>query len=420
MTSDVEERKLPKRIKDREKPKRKRTRVKDDAVKVVDQKARQKYTFTKPTAGQAKFKLFHSLILLSFLVIVVAPTYVAYDYLSNRAVGQFISKSGFTVRKEEQVSSFDTLGAFTGLGSDTTKDIDLIYKYIQSQEIVSEIIDDFDFQAHYTANFTQDPFFSLRPDPTIVDLTDYWNRILNIFYDGNLGLIELEVYGFSPEAAFNLNNLIISKSTALINRINAISQEDSKRYAKLELDLAIDRLKNMRRRLTKFRADYNIIDPNSGLQGDLNVVNALTQELITVQIELDLITRSSSKKDPRISELEDKISVIERRLVNEKGKIGQLPGLVSKGYSDVVGEYEDLRVELEYAEQAYLNAMAAYETSVANSAKQSRYLAAYINPTMPEVSEYPRVYKIVPLVFIISFLVWCVLILVIYSVRDRR
>ena len=49
-----------------------------------------------------------------------------------------------------------------------------------------------------------------------------------------------------------------------------------------------------------------------------------------MQIELDLITRSSSEKDPRISELEDKISVIERRLV-EKGKIGQLPGLVSKG-----------------------------------------------------------------------------------------
>ena len=266
--------------------------------------------FKQPVeAGGAKFKLRHFIVLTSFFLSVVAPSSYAYFYLTNRAVPQYISISGFTVRKEEQSSAFDMLGSFSGITSDSTRDIDLIYKFIQSQEIVQDVVQILDFKSHYSENYNKDPLFSLKPGASIEQLVDYWNRVVKIYYDGNLGLIELQVHAFSPDFAVNVNELIIKKSTQLINSINAVSQEDSKQYARTELDQAITRLKDVRRKLRKFRAKNNIIDPGSGLQGELNVVNSLLQQLTSTQVELDVLKLSTSQSDPRLAELEDKIVI---------------------------------------------------------------------------------------------------------------
>jgi capsular polysaccharide transport system permease protein len=57
---------------------------------------------------------------------------------------------------------------------------------------------------------------------------------------------------------------------------------------------------------------------------------------------------------------------------------------------------------------------------VAQANRQSRYLAAYIQPTIAEKSEYPQHGLIVGLVSLFTFLTWSILALVYYSLRDRR
>ncbi|NCT11795.1 MAG: sugar transporter, partial [Rhodobacterales bacterium] len=52
--------------------------------------------------------------------------------------------------------------------------------------------------------------------------------------------------------------------------------------------------------------------------------------------------------------------------------------------------------------------------------RQSRYLAAYIRPTLAEKSEFPQRELMLGIVALFSFLIWAILSLVYYALRDRR
>ena len=53
------------------------------------------------------------------------------------------------------------------------------------------------------------------------------------------------------------------------------------------------------------------------------------------------------------------------------------------------------------------------------ASRQSRYLASYIPPTRPETAEYPQRLVLTGIVAAFLVLLWAVMALVYYSIRDR-
>ena len=88
--------------------------------------------------------------------------------------------------------------------------------------------------------------------------------------------------------------------------------------------------------------------------------------------------------------------------------------------ADIVGEYERLAVDREFAERAYITALSSYDAAQAEARRKSRYLAAYMEPTLAETAEYPRRATLSMLITLFVFLAWAIGALVIYSVKDRR
>lgn len=89
-------------------------------------------------------------------------------------------------------------------------------------------------------------------------------------------------------------------------------------------------------------------------------------------------------------------------------------------YATLVAEYERLSVDLQFAEQSYLAARAAQDAALARAQRQSRYLAAYVEPTRAERAEYPRRFLLLGLAAAGLFLAWSLMVLVFYAIRDRR
>ncbi len=118
------------------------------------------------------------------------------------------------------------------------------------------------------------------------------------------------------------------------------------------------------------------------------------------------------------------MEVIENRIAEERSKLGlgtDQDGTPREGaFADVIGEYERLVVDLEFAEQSYTAALAAYDSAQAEARRQSRYLAAHVNPTLPESATRPDRTKIAGLVGVIAFLTWAMTVLSFYALRDRR
>jgi capsular polysaccharide transport system permease protein len=363
----------------------------------------------------------HWLTLASFVLVVLAPTLVAAWYLWTRAADQYASTVGFSVRREDTTSALDVLGSIARFSASSSSDADILYEYLRSQKVVADIDAKLDLRAMWAKAGRSDPVFTLQLPATIEDLHWHWWRMVNLAYDSVTGIIEVRVLAFDPADATAIARELHARSTQLINDLSAIAREDAIRYARDELDTAVERLKIARAALTEFRNRTQIVDPTVDLQTQAGLLGGLQRQLAEALIELDVLRETTRPNDPRIEQAARRVRVIEDRIAAERRKLG-IGDATEQGevFASLVGEFERLQVDREFAEQAYKNALSAYDGALSEARRQSRYLAAHILPTTAERAEYPRRFAILGLGFLFLLIVWSITTLVAYSVKDRR
>ena len=363
-------------------------------------------------------RLRHFLIRLSFLLIVVAPVVISGGYLYTRATDQYHSFSAFAVRSEEAPNPLDVIGAFTQTGSTASPDAEILHDYILSQTLVQEIAQELDLQTMY--NLPEgDPVFTLGQNRSVEDTLSYWERMVSAAIDTNSGVLEIEVRAFTPEDAQVVAEAIIARSAQLIEDLSREAREDAMRFTLQDVMKAEERLKEMRRRIRDFRTEYQIIDPEADVQSQVGIVSALQGRLAEALIEFETIGSYSGNEDPRLPNIQRRIDAIRNQISIERDAVSsQSAG--GKSLSEVIGEYEELLVDLEFSQNAYTAALAAEEQARIEANRRSRYLAIHIPPTRAEDSLYPQRLLLLTVIFACALAAWGILILIYYNVRDRR
>jgi len=383
-----------------------------------------------PLVKRARFLRHHRWLAYSLFLFVFCPLMLAAWYLYTRAADQYTSSVGFAVRAEKASSGLDLLGGISGLSafsSTSSSDTDILYEFLFSQALVAKVDQKIDL-ANIWSNPKNDFVFSYNPHGTIEDLTKYWRRMLRVSYDPGTGLIALRAHAFAPKDAQEIAIAVLEESSAMINRLSSIARADTMRYAKDELTHASAQLEQARKKLMDFRAKTHIVDPIADLQGEMGVLSRLQQKLAEELIILDML-RSTARNisgaarnnnqtsDVRITQAEMIVQVIRDRITDEREKIG---GGGGRDYSALVGEFERLNVDLEFAQQSYVSALATLESSRAEAQRQNRYLAAYVAPTLAEQALYPKREQLIVMLALFLGLGWAVFALVFYNLRDRR
>lgn len=387
-------------------------------------KAPRRKGFARP----ARLRWRHLGAVLSLFLMVLLPLDAAGYYLFFVAKDQFASRIGFSVRKEEAGSAIELLGGITELSGSGTSDSDILYQFIRSQKLVRLV----DARLDLVALFTRpgDPVFSLRSNPTIEDLLAHWHRAVKVYYDTSSGLIEVRAQAFTAQDAHAIAAAIFAESSAMINTLSAEAREDATRFAREELDRAVSRLKTARQTLTAFRTRTRIVDPKADIQGQMGLLANLQSQLAEALIDLDLLRKTTGKKKEqadrrvavvgaRVRQAERRVEVIKEQISAERSRFGAQTDQ-GDAFASLVAEYESLSVDMEFAEKSYLSALAAYEAARAQAQRQTRYLAAYVGPTTPEKAQYPQRLTLLALLGAFLFIAWSILILIYYSIRDRR
>lgn len=132
------------------------------------------------------------------------------------------------------------------------------------------------------------------------------------------------------------------------------------------------------------------------------------------------VNETARNSDPRLEQAKRRISVIEARINDERREFsaeGRAPG--GGTYAAIISEFERMTVDREFTERTYEAAQAAYDSARTQANRQSRYLAAYITPTLAERPEYPQRFVILAIVTLFSFLIWTISTLIFYAIRDR-
>jgi len=361
----------------------------------------------------------HRGLLRGLYLCVCFPLLMAWAYLYFVAQDQYASTMGFTVRSEEAASPVELLGGITGIGgSSSGSDTDVLFEFIRSQRLVRAVDDRMDLRAVYAS--PGDPLFGITPEASIEDLLKYWNRMVKVFYDSSSGLIELRIQAFTPEQAQAIGQVIFDESSNLINNMSAIAREDAMRYAANELELAVVRLRLARQAVAEFRLRTQILDPEADILGRMGLLNSLQEQLASAQIDLDILNQTTSSNDPRVERAVRRVQVIETRISEERARFSKADSDATEAYATLVGEYESLAVDRQFAETTYLGALAAFDAARAEALRKSRYLAAYVEPTLAETAQYPQRLVILGTLAAFLFGIWATLTMVYYSVRDRR
>jgi len=370
-----------------------------------------------PPARPAKVERRHRIVALSFVLAVLLPLLACGVYLWGYAKDQYASYLGFSVRSESGTAgAIDLLGGITGLGESSTSDPDILYKFLTSSELVQRVDEKLDL-VNIWSQPENDPIFAYHGDHRVEQLTNHWRRMVKVHTDS--GMLDVRVVAFDPEDAYAVTQQIFDESSAMINELNAVAREDSIRNARVELDKAVERLKLARQTMTEFRDRYQLVDPVADVQQQVGILNSLQQQLAEALIQRGILQSNARGNDPRIEQAELRINVIREQIDQERRKFG---GQSSDGeqLSSVVGEYERLVVDREFAERTYTAALAAYDLAQAQAQQKSRYLAAYVRPTLAQMPEYPQRLKLFLITGSFLLLIWTIGVLVYYSVRNRR
>lgn len=375
----------------------------------------------RPIATTARVRPRHRGVMMTFLLFVLAPLCVSIWYLWFVAHDRYASITGFTVRQEESVSSTDLLSGLGQFAGGTGSDSDILYEFIQSQEIVERIDARLDLRTSFSKNWSTDPIFSLWEDPSIEDLVWFWKRAVQISYDQGTGLMELRILSDDPSMSQAIGRAVVAESQSMINALNEQARNDTMSYANADLEGALARLKDARAAMTAFRSRTQIVDPTADIQGRMGVLNNLQQQLAQAMIDADLLRTTTQPDDPRITQADKRIDVIRDRIIAERGTLSSSNvGPDSDDYPSLLAEYESLLVDLHFSEETYRSALTAQEVARSTATRQSRYLAAYIEPTLAQTAEFPQRLMIASLIGLFLLMAWAIMVLVYYSLRDRR
>jgi len=370
-----------------------------------------------PTAPPARKR--HKIIIASFFLLVLAPAALSIYYLFAIAVDQYHSRTAFSIRSEEVQNPLEALSAFTQTGQGTASDIDILHDFIMSQPLVERLNEELDFQTMFRRH-PEDFIFSLSENPPIEDLMVYWEWMVSVAVDTTTGVVDVEVRAFDADDAVLVAQGILRESSDLINELSQIAQDDKTRFALENLERAQERLKKIRLDLSVFRSQNQIINPEVDFQGQMNVVGELQAQLAGALVQRETLMSYARVNDPRLLSLDRRIKAIRSQIDEERALIAsnsaQDEGMA---LTDVIGKYEELLVELEFSQDAYVASRAIEQQALSEAQRQSRFLAAHIQPTKSVEPQYPQRPELAVLIVAGLFAAWAVMVLIYYNVRDR-
>jgi capsular polysaccharide transport system permease protein len=370
-------------------------------------------------AAPARFRFRHYAAVVTFVLAVLLPLAASVWYLFARAADQYHSTTAFSVRSEEvAASAAGLIGALTQVGGGSASDTDILYDFIRSQEIVAAVDAKLDLRSIYNRAAPRDFFFTLGEDPSIEALLDQWHRMVQVDLESHAGIIHVTARAFTPEEATAIAQAILEESSALVNRLSEQARADAVSFAKGELAESEENLRVLRGRLAAFRRENRLVDPGADVAGQAGLVTALQGELAEAMVERDQLLSFVGADDQRVVQAERRIDAIGKRIEAERAAVGA--GGDQAALADMVGDYEALKVDLEFASAAYTQAMAGVTAARAEARRQSRYLAPHVLPTGAEQALYPRRLLLAGLVLLFLTLGWGILMLLYYNVRDTR
>lgn len=354
---------------------------------------------------------------LRLLVFVLIPTAVSAVYYGAVASDQYESYSIIKVHSADTQPTMALEGLLGGMpGGASSQDALAVREYVLSRDMLSKLNKDHQFVAHYQQAHV-DWASRLSDDASFEDAYDYYESKVHANFDTTAGTLTLRVRAFSPNMAQEFTQAILEYSEERVNELTDRERADRTGYAEKEVARAEKRLAKARQDLLELQRTHAEFNPEQTATAALTIRTQLEGQLAAARAELMELQSFMRPTAPKVRATQERVRSLSAQIAQKS--LSLVNPKKSGGLSGSMVEFEAAMVEKEFAQGAYEAAWRALEMARADAARQHRYVARIARPSLPDESTYPRRWLGVLAVFVLSFLLLGILLLLGASIREH-
>jgi capsular polysaccharide transport system permease protein len=352
-----------------------------------------------------------------FLAIVAVPALLAAVYYGLIASDVYVAEIRFAVRSSSQAPATGFLESIIGTSgaSGSGDDAKIVRDYILSKDILEELDRRMDLRRHFESE-NIDWYARLDQGESEEDYLDYYRGMVSIQIDSDSQITTVLARAFDPKTARELAANLLELSEDLVNRMSERITRDTLQFAREEVTEAEDKVRKAGTAVSKFRSQFQSINPGEETAAVLGIVTGLESKLAGARAELVEALSFMRADSSRVRTLRSRVEALQSQVEKERTRLASESG---PDMTRLIFGYEPLALDQKLAEQQYASALTSLEAARIEAQRKQRYLIAFVSPRLPDEAIEPERARNVFIVFLLAFLVYGIGALIWSAIKEH-
>lgn len=322
--------------------------------------------------------------------LVGVPTVVSAIYLFAFAADRYESEAVVTVKQsgDQPVGLAGLASIFQVSGASAHADLLLLQTHILSMDMLQHADKQLGLRQAWSAP-PRDWLLRLAADASTDDFLAYWRERVEAHFDDATGLLTVRTQGFTAEQAQRVNRTIVQASEAFINQISQRLAREQMSFAASELATASEKFRNAKAKMLAFQEKHRMLDPAAQAQATTALTLELQSRLTRLEADLRAAESYMDANSFQVRAMRQQADALRQQMAAEAAR-GTADTKAGARLNTLAGDFRELEIEVNFAEQAYKSATLSMETARMESMRKIKSLVLVASPTLPEEAAYPK------------------------------
>ncbi len=359
----------------------------------------------------------------SLVFFVFFPSFVSAVYYFVIASDQYVSETRMIVRTigvSEQFDSSEKREGRSIIGGDSlTQDSYIVANYLKSPQLVRKLDDEIGLRL--LVSKPEIDFLSrLGVEATSEDVYRYWLKHVDTYVDGPSGIIIFTVRAFSPQDAVDISAAALSAADSMIQQISEKAKGDLVDRGETDVVASLEEYRKALDDLRDYQNKTGIFDPTSSAKMTSSIIAKLTEEKLTLQVDLQSLEAADADKTGRGRQLRRSIQALDDQIKLRQNSLAGNQATDQAQLSNSLTEFSRLETRRIVTQALYESTVRNLDTAKSAALKRTTFMAVFSSTRAPEKSEYPDRFSEWIILTVGLLTIWVTLTLVWMSIEDHR
>lgn len=329
--------------------------------------------------------------LITRLVIIAAI--IAIPYWLFFASDRYVSQATVIMQRTNQINgpAVALPAALSAAGGANSADQLLLLEYLLSEDMLEKIDAKLNLRMHYS-NWHRDPISRMWfKDGPVEWFYRYWLKRIDVEYDDYSGVVRIQVQAYDARTAQAIVDLMVKLGEQHMNELGHQLAQSQVDFLEKQVTFAHDRLIDASKNLLTFQNQKGLAAPASTAESINTLIARLEGQKADIQTQLAALPPNLSPDQPTVVMLKKNLVALNQQIAQRRA---ELASPASKRLNYTIDEFQQLQLQVNFAQDLYKTALSALEQGRMDAARTLKMVSILQSPTMPDYPMQPqRIYN---------------------------